>query len=341
VPDFRARDSGIAPESLLGAEPTAITDAQRVELSVVVPVHNGSQTIEPVVDALHGALMSVRFEIVLVNDGSTDESEAVCQRLVAKYPKTVSFVQLARNFGEHSAVLAGLRRTAGAFVATVDDDGQNPPDQLLILLDYIRSHPLDVVYGRYRQKQHNWFRNLGSRFTNAVASAMLKKPRGLYLSSFKIMSRLVVDALVRYSTPFPYLDGMILEVTQRLGQVEVEHRERLAGRSGYTLRKLIRLWSNMFLGYSIAPLRGATIVGLGTSALSAMFLVWTVFDRLYINPRVAIGVPTVLVCVTFFAGVQLFVMGVVGEYVGRVFLHLNGKPQFIVRYERTSSDEHP
>lgn len=332
APEFDRRDLSPGTET--------VQERRSVELSVVIPVYNGSRTIEEVVDDLHAVLTAVPFEVVLVNDGSTDDSEAVCQKLVAKYPRTVSFIQLARNFGEHSAVLAGLRRTVGAFVATLDDDGQNPPDQLLVLLDCVRTHGFDVVYGRYRSKRHSWFRNLGSWFTNAAASVMLQKPRGLYLSSFKMMSRLVVDALGMYQAPFPYLDGMILETTHRIGQVDVEHRERKGGRSGYTLRKLFCLWSNMFLGYSIAPLRWATLAGLGTSVLSALFLVWTVFDRLYINPGVTIGIPTVLVCVTFFTGVQLFVMGVVGEYVGRVFLHLNGKPQVIVRYECTSNDKH-
>lgn len=337
IDDFLVHHLGDASAPLLAAPSEVAAGTARVQLSVVIPVYNGSGTIEDVVDGLHAVLTSVRFEVVLVNDGSADDSEAVCRKLVAKYPRTASFIQLARNFGEHSAVLAGLRRTVGAFVATLDDDGQNPPDQLLVLLDCIRSHGFDVVYGRYRSKQHSWFRNAGSWFTNAVASVMLQKPRGLYLSSFKIMSRLVVDSLAAYQAPFPYLDGMILEATQRIGQVEVEHRERKTGRSGYTLRKLFRLWTNMFLGYSIAPLRWATLAGLGTSVMSALFLVWTVFDRLYINPGVTIGVPTVLVCVTFFTGVQLFVMGVVGEYVGRVFLHLNGKPQVIIRYECVSN----
>lgn len=332
--ETECREWGTArsPQTLLSSG--AASAADEVELSVVVPVYNGSRTIGQVVESLHRALMSTAFEIVLVNDGSTDGSEEVCQRLAAEYPNTVSFVQLARNYGEHSAVLAGLRRASGRYVATMDDDGQNPPDQLLVLLDRIRRHDLDVVYGRYREKQHSWFRNLGSRFTNAMATAMIKKPAGLYLSSFKIMSRLVVDALVHYTAPFPYVDGMIMQVTQRLGQVEVEHAQRAAGRSGYTLRKLLRLWSNMFLGFSIAPLRCATLIGLSTSLLSVLLLVWTVIDKLYINPGVTIGVPTVLVCVTFFAGVQLFVLGVVGEYVGRVFLYLNGKPLYVVRYER-------
>lgn len=317
--------------------PSRNASVSGLELSLVIPVYNGSETITSVVDKVCAVLAPVRHEIVLVNDGSSDSSEEACNRLAARFPDSVTFLQLSRNFGEHAAVLAGLRRTSGQYVATMDDDGQNPPDQLLVLLDQIREQGVDVVYGRYRQKQHSWFRNFGSWFTNAVATVVLKKPADLYLSSFKIMSRFLVDTVVRYSGPYPYLDGLILQSTQRIGQVEVEHRERQAGRSGYNLRRLLALWSNMFLGFSIAPLRLANLVGVATSLLSLVLLVAIVLDKLFINPDVTVGIPTVLVCVTFFAGVQLWVLGMVGEYVGRVFLQLQGKPQAVVRYERLRS----
>ncbi|MHB8903355.1 MAG: glycosyltransferase family 2 protein, partial [Thermoguttaceae bacterium] len=216
----------------------------RIELSLVIPVYNGSETIASVVAGARAALASVSHEIVLVNDGSADASEEVCRRLAAEYPATVSFVQLSRNFGEHAAVLAGLRRTRGEFVATLDDDGQNPPDQIPLLLEYARLHRLDVVYGRYREKHHSLLRNGGSWLTNAVATFVLKKPPDLYLSSFKVMSRFLVDVLGEYRGPYPYLDGLILQATQRFGQVVVEHRQRQLGRSGYNLRRLLRLWSN-------------------------------------------------------------------------------------------------
>lgn len=305
-----------------------------IQLSVVIPVYNGGASIEAVVDAVRAALADIRFEIVLVDDGSVDDSGKICRDLADRDPDTVTFIEHARNFGEHSAVLTGLRRASGRYVATMDDDGQNPPDQLPILLDAIRARKLDVVYGRYREKRHGYFRNLGSWFTNAVATWVLRKPPNLYLSSFKIMSRLVVDAVASYEGPYPYLDGLILQATQRVGQVEVEHRSRDAGRSGYTLRKLLRLWCNMFLGFSIAPLRCATLLGLATSAATLPLLAGIVVDKLFINPDVTVGVPTVLVCLTFFAGAQLFVLGMVGEYVGRVFLQFQGKPQSVIRYER-------
>lgn len=309
-----------------------------LELSLVIPVYNGSETIEAVVEGLRTSLSSVRHEIVLVNDGSLDASEEVCNRLAVRYPDTVTFVQLSRNFGEHAAVLAGLRRTVGPYVVTLDDDGQNPPDQVPILLDYVRAHDLDVVYGRYRSKQHGRIRNWGSWFTNTVATLLLKKPPNLYLSSFKIMSRFLVDTVAGYAGPYPYLDGLVLQATERIGQVDVEHRHRQAGCSGYNLRRLVRLWSNMFLGFSIAPLRLATLGGMVVSLFSLVLLVAIVVDKLFISPNVTLGIPTVLVCLTFFSGVQLWVLGMVGEYVGRVFLQLHGKPQAVVRYERIHND---
>lgn len=310
-----------------------------VDLSVVIPVYNGSETIVSVVEGVRAALASLRHEIVLVNDGSSDASEEVCNGLAARYPDTLTFVQLSRNFGEHAAVLAGLRRTRGRYVATLDDDGQNPPDQIPRMLEFARTHDLDVVYGRYRKKQHGRFRNGGSRFTNAMATLILKKPPDLYLSSFKVMSRFLVDAVTRYTGPYPYLDGLILQATQRIGQIEVEHCVRQAGRSGYNLRRLLRLWSNMFLGFSIAPLRLATLGGMLVSLFSFVLLVAIVVDKLFISPNVTVGIPTVLVCLTFFAGVQLWVLGMVGEYVGRVFLQLHGKPQAMVRYQRIHNDK--
>lgn len=311
------------------------------DLSLVIPVYNGSETIVAVVEEIRSALAGLSHEIVLVNDGSSDASEAVCNRLATRYPDTVTFVQLSRNFGEHAAVLAGLRRTRGRYVATLDDDGQNPPDQIPLLLDYARAHDLDVVYGRYREKRHSRLRNWGSWFTNAVATVVLKKPPELYLSSFRVMSRFLVKAVTRYRGPYPYLDGLILQATQRIGQIEVEHRQRQGGRSGYNLRRLVRLWSNMFLGFSIAPLRLATLGGMAVSLLSFVLLVAIVVDKLFFSPNVTVGIPTVLVCLTFFAGVQLWVLGMVGEYVGRVFLQLHGKPQAVVRYERLVGGNKP
>ena len=249
-----------------------------------------------------------------------------------KYPGALTFVHLARNFGEHNAVLAGLHRASGRVVAILDDDGQNPPEEIRRMVDALVQGGYDVVYGRYEVKRHGFFRNLGSRFNDRVANWMLKKPRDLYLSSFKVMNRFLVDEVRRYNGAFPYLDGLILRTTRNIGQVDVEHRERADSSSNYTIRKLFLLWLDMFLNFSILPLRISAALGAVTSISSLFLLGLIVIDKLYVNPEVSVGIPTVLVTVVFFAGVQLFILGAVGEYLGRIFLDQSGTPQFVVRY---------
>lgn len=303
-----------------------------VALSFVIPVYNGSQTISRVVDRIAQSFDTVHFEIVLVNDGSADNSERVCRELAVQYPGVVKFVHLARNFGEHNAVLAGLRQTVGEAVAVLDDDGQNPPEEVWRLWDHLQATGCDVVYGRYREKRHSLFRNLGSRLNDRMANWLLKKPKDLYLSSFKVMNRFLVSELIRYRGPFPYLDGLIFRTTRNIAQVECEHHNRIAGRSGYNLRRLVRLWLNMFLGFSITPLRLSVVAGMLTSLFSLILLLGIVVDKVWLNPDVPVGIPTVLTCIALFAGVQLLVLGMIGEYLGRVFLEQNGMPQYVVRY---------
>ncbi|HXV77170.1 MAG TPA: glycosyltransferase family 2 protein [Candidatus Polarisedimenticolaceae bacterium] len=301
------------------------------ELSFVIPVYNGAGSVGAVVERIHELYPGIELEVVLVNDGSRDASERVCAELARRFPDTVTFVHLARNFGEHGAVLAGLHETRGRYVAVLDDDGQNPPEEVRRLYEAITGEGYDVVYGRYRVKHHSWLRNLGSRFNDRVANVMLGKPPGLYLSSFKIMNRFLVDEITRYKGAFPYIDGLVLRATGNLGQIDVDHRER-DGESTYTFRKLVHLWLNMFLNFSITPLRVSALLGMATSLVSLFLLVAIVVDKLYAKAEVTAGIPTVLVVVVFFAGIQLVILGTIGEYLGRLFLDHSNAPQFVVRY---------
>jgi len=301
------------------------------ECSVVIPVYNGRATLEPLVREIHEAFAGHRFEVVLVDDGSVDGSDRLCADLVTAYPETVRFVQLSRNFGEHNAVLAGLQYARGDYVAVLDDDGQHPPAEAVRLLDSIRGSDHDAVYGRYRVKQHSRTRNLGSWFNDRMAVLLLKKPRELYLSSFKIMNRFVVDEVCKYRGASPYIDGLIWRSTHRIGQVDVVHRARQAGRSNYGLRKLVELWLNSFLTFSILPLRLAGILGVLCSLFSVVVLIAMVVDKLWINTGITAGVPTIIITMALFAGVQLLILGTIGEYLGRLFLDHSGAPQFIVR----------
>jgi len=304
------------------------------ELSLVIPVYNGSRTIGALVEHTTKIFGLTSFEIVLVNDGSEDDSEKVCAALASKFPQNVTFVHLSRNFGEHSAVLAGFAQSRGRYIAVLDDDGQNPPEEVIRMLDELKRKNYDVVYGHYIEKKHSWFRNLGSSFNDLIATLMLHKPKELYLSSFKVMNRFVVDEITKYRGPYPYADGLIYRVTRNIGQIPVEHRANLIGPSRYTLRRLVRLWLNMFLNFSIKPLRLSIYVGLLTSCLSVVALVAILIDRLWITPNVTLGIPTVLGTIVLLAGIQLMILGLVGEYLGRLYLDQTGTPQYIVRYVR-------
>lgn len=303
-----------------------------VDLSFVIPIYNGAATIGRVVEMIHENYVDLSIEVVLVNDGSPDDSESTCASLARRFPDTLTFVHLARNFGEHNAVLAGLNHATGVYVAILDDDGQNPPDQVRLMYDAIRENQWDVVYGHYRVKHHSRSRNLGSRFNGWVANVMLRKPASLYLSSFKVMNRFIVDEVIRYRGAFPYIDGLILRATDNLGQVDVEHRARPDADSNYTLTKLFMLWLNMFLNFSILPLRLGATLGMTTSVVSLFLIAAIVIDKLYVTRDLTVGLPTVLVTIVFFAGVQLVILGTIGEYLGRLFLDHSGTPQFVVRY---------
>lgn len=298
-------------------------------LSIVIPVYRGEKSVGPLCDRLRADLAErYELEIVLVNDASPDDSAAVCRRL-ADEDQRVVFLDLARNFGEHNAVMAGLAHASGDAAVIMDDDFQNPPSEVVKLVEGVEQGA-DVVFSRYEAKRHHWFRNLGSRFNNAVASVMLKKPRELYLSSFKALNRFTIDEITRYTGPYPYVDGLILRTTRNYSTVLVRHDEREEGESGYTLRKLVRLWLNMFTNFSILPLRIASLVGIGFAILGAILAVAFAIERLR-DPDMAAGWASLMCAFLVVSGVQLFALGMIGEYLGRLFLKDNGSPQYVVR----------
>nr|WP_294560262.1 glycosyltransferase family 2 protein [uncultured Rhodopila sp.] len=308
----------------------------RPGLSIVVPVYRGAATIGRLVDALSDLHPAGGLEIVLVNDGSPDNSAEVCAELLATARVPLVYVEHARNYGEHNAVMTGLREARGDFVITMDDDLQNPPEEVVKLYDHARLGDWDVVYTRYGLKQHAAWRNLGSRFANAVADRLLDKPKGLYLSSFRCMSALVVQAVTRYSGPYPYVDGLIMQVTQRIDSIEVHHLPRLEGRSNYTLTRLVRLWLNLATSFSLAPLRLAVWAGIAMSILGALGAVATIAEALFIHQTPS-GWASTMAVLLLVSGVQSMILGILGEYVGRTFLSANGKPQGTVRHVRRNT----
>jgi glycosyltransferase involved in cell wall biosynthesis len=302
------------------------------EISIVVPVYR-SQSILPhlaeqVTVAMEAAGLAGRFELILVNDASPDGSWQTIQGLAAQHA-FVRGVCLARNFGQHNATMAGLNDARGEIVVIMDDDLQHPPQTIMSLVAAVRDG-YDVCYTRYVNRQHVVWKRLGSWFNDRVATFLLRKPPGLYLSSFKALHRRVVREVIRYDGPYAYVDGLILDITSHITSVPIEHQARLEGKGNYDLRRSLSLWLKMATSFSIIPLRIASITGMILAVVSAGAIIVLVTQKL-LHPDLPAGWTSLLMTVLFVGGLQLLCLGVIGEYLGRAYLKINHKPQFAVR----------
>jgi undecaprenyl-phosphate 4-deoxy-4-formamido-L-arabinose transferase len=309
---------------------TLHTPSAPCALSFVIPLYYSAETITALVKEIEGLTVEGGHELVLVNDGSRDATAGICRELLRDARIPIVFVNHARNFGEHNAVLSGYRQARGAYIVNLDDDGQNPPTEAVRLWQHARATGLDVVYGHYVEKQHSGFRNFGSWFTNRITDWVLDKPKGFYLSSFRCVSAFVAREVAGHSGPYPYIDGLILQVTQNIGSLDVQHAARAAGQSGYTLRRLLRLWTSTFVNFSVMPLRIATLIGLVMAVIGLLSLAAIFYLRLTgRGPNYGWG--SLMGALLVFSGTQLVMLGLIGEYVGRMFLTINGRPQSVVR----------
>ncbi len=312
-----------------------------MRVSVVIPCYRSTSALPRLVTELYEILKDHdSVEIVLVNDASPDEGATwniiteLAKAHAGQAKRTLIGVDLALNSGEHNAVLAGLRRSTGDAVVVMDDDGQNPPAAVPQLLEHLTPN-IDVVYSTFPTKQHNVFRNLGSRFTNWVAGILMNKPKGLYLSSFKVLHRRLVDRIAEYPGSFPYIDGLVFRNTQRYAVVTVEHLARQDGASGYSFTKLMKLYTNMAFGFSILPLRVLTFAGMFI-AIAAMIAALVFVAQYFISGVSVQGWTSLSVLVIFFGGLTLLGLGILGEYFGRMYLTITGKQPYVVH--QTTAD---
>jgi glycosyltransferase involved in cell wall biosynthesis len=299
-------------------------------LSFVVPMYNAAPTIAALVHDIERLSVEGGHEIVLVNDGGSDNTMDVCRELVRTARVPLIVVEHARNFGEHNAVLTGWRHARGHHIVNLDDDGQNPPREAVRLWQHALATGMDVVYGHYEVKQHSPFRNFGSWLTNRITDWALDKPSGFYLSSFRCVSGFIAQQVSSYAGPYPYIDGLLLQVTQRIDSLVVAHERRRSGESGYTFRRLFRLWLSAWLNFSLLPLRIAALAGFTTAAagIAAFFVVLWLW---VVNRGPGYGFGWLMSAFLIFSGIQLIMLGLIGEYLGRMFLTVNQRPQAVVR----------
>ena len=309
--------------------------------SVVIPCYKSSHTIREVVEKTAEELEKLGrtpYEFVLVDDCSPDEGETVRElRALAEDHSYVRVVELAMNSGQHNAVMAALNYAEGDVIISMDDDLQTHYSQLPVLFEEFDKGP-DIVYGYYPEKKHSGFRNFGSWLNYESVRILIGKPKDLKTSSFWIIKKFVRDYVIQYKGSYTHLQGLFLRTTRNISSVPVEHFERAYGTSGYTMNKLVSLWSNI-MGYSIVPLRIATKVGAGLSIISIIAAIYIIIKKLT-NPATAVGWSSVMVTIIFFSGLILLFLGLIGEYLGRLYLGFSNNPQFVVRrvYEPGSPD---
>lgn len=300
-----------------------------INYSIVIPCYKSSDTIAKVVDLTRAELLAYEIEFILVNDGSPDGglTAKAIEDLSSKYADVTS-IDLAKNTGQHNAILCGLSYAEGEYIICMDDDMQTHPSQIHKLIDKI-NEGFDVVYARYPNKKHSLFRRMGSSFNSFCEKIFIGKPSDLQTNSYWIMKSFVKDYLILYKDSHTYLDGLVMRTTDNIANVDVEHFERESGTSGYTLSKLIKHWFDI-IGFTTLPLKVSFTLGTLIAIGAIIGVIVILIKKLFYGVS-STGWSSVMVAIFFFSGVILMFLGIIGEYIGRLFLTNSAHPQHVIR----------
>lgn len=301
-----------------------------MKYSFVIPCYNSSKTIGDVIVEIQNKMKTMNesnYEIILVNDSSTDETRDTIFKL-AEQPE-ITAISLAKNFGQHAACLAGYKMASGDLIISLDDDGQTPADEVNLLINKI-NEGYDVVFASYQNKKHSTFKNFGSKVNDLMAQHLINKPKDLYLSSYFVAKKYVIDTILQYTNPYPYIGGLLLMTTNKMCNVAVHHRSREVGETGYTFKKLIKLWFNGFTSFSVKPLRISMFLGAVVAMFGFVLTLYSIIIKLQ-YPDIPQGWASTMSVITIIGGVILVVLGMIGEYIGRIYISLNNFPQYVIK----------
>lgn len=302
-----------------------------IKLSVVIPCYKAEKMIAAVVDETISALSTrpeYEYEIILINDGSTDKTWEEIEQL-ARENTRIKSINLARNFGQHAALMAGYRAITGDIVVGIDDDGEHDPAYIFALVDKL-NEGYDYVCAHFTETPPHGLRKLGTAVNAKMAELLIGKPRTAELSSFYVERRFVTDYIITCNNPFPYIAGLLLQATHNMATVDVPKRKRMDGASGYTLKKLFGLWINGFTAFSVKPLRVATLMGALVACFGFIIGIAVVIQKIC-NPDILIGYSSLMAGLLFIGGCILLSLGLIGEYIGRIYMNINSIPQYVIR----------
>ena len=300
------------------------------KLSFVIPCYYAEMTIGYVVKRIVDTVNKdgrYDYEIICVNDGSKDGTYAVLRELAADHH--IKIVDLSRNFGQHSALMAGFHFVTGDIIVCLDDDGQNPPEEMFKLIDEL-DKGFDLVSAKYSKDRRSIIRRIGSKISFTMSHYLINMPDNIELNSYYVMRRFVVDEILKYDNPYPFVHGLALRVTRNIANVEIRHDDRMAGTSGYNLHGLIRLWLNGFTAFSEKPLRLASVTGVICASAGIIYAIVIIIRRLMGNIT-ATGYSSMMAALLIFCGIIMLFLGLLGEYIGRMYICINNAPQYAIR----------
>ena len=302
------------------------------KLSFVIPCYGSELTIEFVINEID-AIMSQRpeyeYEIICVNDCSPDNVLSVLRNIVATNPR-VAVADLTRNMGKHAAVMAGYSLINGDIIINLDDDGQCPMPDLWDLIEPLNDG-YDMSMAKYPEKKQSRFKNFGSSVNRRMSQSLLDRPKGMSIENFSAVKRFVIDEILKYKNPYPYLEGLFLRTTSRIANVEMEQRERISGSGYFTFYKSLKLWLNGFTAFSVKPLRLASFFGMIVAIVGFIAGLGIIIRKLFFVPEMQMGYPSLIVALLFLGGVIMIMLGLLGEYIGRIYISLNNSPQYVIR----------
>lgn len=300
-----------------------------IEISIIVPVYNSEDNIAELCNQIHDALNHISFEIIFINDRSKDGSWKVIEHLSEKFSRVLG-INLRRNSGQDNAIMAGLNFAKANYVVIMDDDLQHSPYDIEKLYNACKTNDADICFANFEKKvQVNW-KNIGSWFNGKISEWLLNKPKGIYLSPFKIISKEVIEEIIKYPGPYPYIDGLLLSVTDNMVQIEIAHHKRFKGSSNFNLTRSISVFLKHVTTFSVTPLRIASLTGMISSIVGFLLVPYYLFDH-FINHNIVPGWTTLTVLILVLGGLVLLFLGIIGEYLGRAYLNINKKPQFVIK----------
>jgi len=305
--------------------------------SVVIPVFNSEAILEKTIarTTTFFEAQGWRYEIILVNDGSSDGSWAILEKAAAENANIVA-IDMLKNYGQHTAIYAGFHAVSGDYIITIDDDLQNPPEEIVHVVNKILEG-YDVVYGQFRQKKHSFLRRLGSKLIQTINEQIFDQPRDLIVTNFRIMSRDVIERICAYRTPFPYITGMSLMFSRKRANVMVEHKPREVGKSNYNIRRILALVLRLMFSYSTFPLRLVSYVGYIATLVALSVGIYFLIRAIFIGTTVPGWASTVLL-ISFFGGINIVIVSMLGEYVLRLVQQSSDQNVYHIR-EKVQHDE--